>query len=137
MLIQRGTSTTCPRGARSVDFLPFDELMNHIRAARVVVTHAGVGSILAVNSVGKRPIVVPRLRRFGEAVDDHQLSFARRLDRAGLIVLVEDLRELPAVIARTSAIAQAPNTSGALVTEIRRFLRDATSGHEELSDDAV
>ena len=38
---------------------------------------------------GKRPVVVPRLRRFGEAVDDHQVALGRRLDAAGLVTLVE------------------------------------------------
>ena len=53
-----------------------------VREARIVVTHAGVGSILLALTNGKRPFVVPRLRAFGETVDDHQLESSSTI-RAG------------------------------------------------------
>jgi len=89
LLVQHGPSSLRPAGARCVPFLSYDELADAIRRARVVVMHAGVGSIMTALANGKRPIVVPRLRRFGEAVDDHQVALARRLDAAGLVTLVE------------------------------------------------
>ena len=39
--------------------------------------------------LGHAPIVVPRLHRFGEHVDDHQLDIARRLQERGLVRCVE------------------------------------------------
>ena len=68
-------------GARGSTSSPFDELVEHVRRARVVVSHAGVGSVLTALANGKRPVVVPRLHRFGEAVDDHQLPFAPQARR--------------------------------------------------------
>ncbi len=64
--------------------------MELVRAARVVVTHAGVGTIMVALANGKRPVVMPRLSRFAEAVDDHQLGLARRLSEADFVTLVED-----------------------------------------------
>ena len=61
-----------------------------IRRARVVVTHAGVGSVMVSLANGKCPVVVPRRKAFGEAVDDHQLQLGRRFAAAGLVTLVED-----------------------------------------------
>ena len=43
---------------------------------------------------GKRPIVVPRRLHLGEAVDDHQLPIARRLDATGIVTLLEDADRL-------------------------------------------
>ena len=89
LLVQHGPSAIRPAGAECVEFLSYDELTDAIARARVVVTHAGVGSIMTALANGKRPVVLPRLRRFGEAVDDHQVALGRRLDEAGLVSLVE------------------------------------------------
>jgi exopolysaccharide biosynthesis glucuronosyltransferase PssE len=127
MLIQRGFSQVAPRHASVVDFMTFDDFMDAVRRARVTVTHAGAGSVLAVISLGKRPVVVPRLRRFGEAVDDHQLPFARRLHEAGLVLLVEDLAQLKEAIAPRPDMNQRPElpaNADPLVSDLRAYLRE-------------
>ena len=91
LFVQHGPSPIRPAGATCTDYLAFDELAERVREADAVVTHAGVGSILTALLNGARPIVVPRLQRFGEAVDDHQLHFGRRAAEAGLVTLVEDV----------------------------------------------
>ena len=71
-----------PHGAGEwVDFLDFDVLAERMREARVVVCHAGVGSIMLARRCGHRPVVMPRRFELGEAVDDHQLQLARRLHK--------------------------------------------------------
>ncbi len=98
IVVQCGLSPVRPTRATCVDFLTYDELVTHVRNARVVVAHAGVGTIMTSIENGKRPVVVPRLARLGEAVDDHQLELARRLDRAGLVTIVENVSMLPDVV---------------------------------------
>ena len=71
--------------------------------ARVVVCHAGVGSIMLARRCGKRPIVVPRRLHLGEAVDDHQLPIARRLHANGVVTLLEDVDRLRRGDRRASA----------------------------------
>jgi len=113
-----------PVRARHVRELPFDELVQSVRAARAVVCHAGVGSVLTALGNGRRPIVVPRLRRFGEAVDDHQLHFARRLAAAGVVVLVEEPSELAAALALEQQ-PPAPTAGGsALAADLRATLAE-------------
>ncbi|MEH0843681.1 glycosyltransferase [Micromonospora sp. CPCC 205711] len=87
-----------PAGARRQ--VPYAEMQQAMREADVVVTHAGVGSALAAMRAGRRAIYVPRRRRHGEHVDDHQVEMARELDRRGLVlareadaVTAEDLAE--------------------------------------------
>jgi UDP-N-acetylglucosamine transferase subunit ALG13 len=96
--VQYGSSRE-PNGAGEwVEFLSFDELAAAMRRSDVVIAHAGVGSILLALRCGHRPIVVPRLVGLNEAVDDHQLHFARRLDGGSMLRLVEDEAELGAVV---------------------------------------
>jgi exopolysaccharide biosynthesis glucuronosyltransferase PssE len=126
LVVQCGTSSFRPSDATCFDFLPFEGVLELMRDARVVVTHAGVGSIMAARTVGKRPIVVPRLRRFGEAVDDHQVGLGRRLHAAGLVTLVEDADELPAAVALEQEFERAAG-GGALVEELRGYLAAVVS----------
>lgn len=127
VVIQHGPSDVRPAGASCTDFVPFEELANLIREARVVVTHAGVGSILLALANGKKPIVLPRLRVFGEAVDDHQLESARRLARAGVVTLVEEPKQLATAIARARSHTLGASLSSSdvplpLVKELRDYL---------------
>jgi len=123
LVVQHGPSRVRPPGARCVEFLPYQELADEIRRARVVVTHAGVGSIMTALWNGKRPVVVPRLRRFGEAVDDHQVALGRRLDESGLVTFVEDPDDvLRAVEDAGSAPGIELGPSPRLVEELRAFV---------------
>jgi UDP-N-acetylglucosamine transferase subunit ALG13 len=101
-------------------------VVGHIRAARVVVTHAGAGSVLTCLAAGTRPIVIPRLRRYGETSDDHQLAFGRRLDEVGLVTLVEDLRLLADVVGAASAnpVVQRP-VHDRLADDLRAYFETA------------
>ena len=123
VVVQYGASSIRPLGATLVDFVPFDRLVDYVRAARVVVTHAGVGSVLVALSNGHRPIVMPRLRRYGEAVDDHQAAFAAQFAETGLVTLVRDASELEAALdgGTGRGVAAAPD-GGLLVDELRSYL---------------
>jgi exopolysaccharide biosynthesis glucuronosyltransferase PssE len=122
VVAQCGASKIRPARARCVEFLSFEELVEHVRRARVVVTHAGVGSVLTVLANGKRPIVVPRLRRHGEAVDDHQLGFARRLARTGLVELAEDEGALAEAVASGGGRTAAAPAAGPLAEDLKLYV---------------
>jgi UDP-N-acetylglucosamine transferase subunit ALG13 len=128
LIVQHGPSTVRPVDATAVDFLSFDEMVATMRRARIVVTHAGVGSVMTSLLAGQRPIVVPRLHRYGEAVDDHQLPFGRRVAEAGLVVLCEDPGELvPLVASGSGQLDVQLRPSRRLVGDLREYL-SATIG---------
>lgn len=125
MLVQHGPSHIRPPNARCVAFLHFGELEAAVRSARIVITHAGVGSVLLSLMNSKRPIVVPREARFGEVVDDHQVHFAERLAREELVTLVRDPRDLPRTLVQTDSVLSkaAPSEEPALRTDLAEYLR--------------
>jgi UDP-N-acetylglucosamine transferase subunit ALG13 len=122
LVVQAGASTHRPQGATWFDFLEYPELLERVRAARAVVSHAGVGSVMTAVSQGVRPVVVPRLHRLGEAVDDHQLPFARRFAEAGLVTLVEDPAGLAAALADPPALPERPAGESRLAADLRAYL---------------
>ncbi len=88
-VIQHGTAAA-PRNGRAYAYLPHDELQRFLRDAEVVVTQGGPMGIVESRRSGTKPIVVPRLARLGEVVDDHQVAFCRKLSETGDLVLAED-----------------------------------------------
>jgi UDP-N-acetylglucosamine--N-acetylmuramyl-(pentapeptide) pyrophosphoryl-undecaprenol N-acetylglucosamine transferase len=66
-----------------------EELREAVSQADVVVAHGGIGSTLDALDAGRLPVLVPRRRRFGEHVDDHQAGMARALDRRGIAIARE------------------------------------------------
>jgi UDP-N-acetylglucosamine transferase subunit ALG13 len=98
LLVQYGSSAVPHGRGRWIDFMSFDELFAQAREASVFVCHAGVGSIVLARRLGHRPIVVPRRPELGEHVDDHQLALARRLGRAGIVTVLDDVSELARVV---------------------------------------
>jgi UDP-N-acetylglucosamine transferase subunit ALG13 len=88
-----------PPCATGYDFLPFGRIVELMHEADLVISHAGVGSIMCALRAGHVPIVFPRLARYGETVDDHQVELARALDERGTVVLATSPDELIAAVA--------------------------------------
>lgn len=83
--VQHGDSPL-PTGMEGVPLTPRDDLLARMKQADVVVSHAGCGALLDAISLGHAPVVVPRLARHGEHVNDHQLELLEALAAAGRIV---------------------------------------------------
>lgn len=96
-------------GEAMLDCAALDELL---RRASAVVTHAGPGSIMDARSHGHVPVVVPRDPRLGEHVDDHQLRFARFLERTEMVATAHDAAQLEARL-RSAALAGPRQLTGA------------------------
>lgn len=69
----------------------FDE---DIKKADVIITHGGVGTIMQALLLQKKVIVVPRLSKYEEHVDDHQLEIANLLSQQGYIYCANNYDEL-------------------------------------------
>ena len=126
LFVQHGPSGVRPAGATCVDYLTHEELTGHMRIARAVVAHGGVGSILTSLACGRRPIVMPRERGRGEAVDEHQLVLARRLARAGVVRLVDTPADLSAALAEPDGeTVRASASAGGLASDLGAYLRES------------
>ena len=106
VFIQIGSSHYKPKFCEYSDFLPFDQMLEEMKKARIVITHGGPGSIMPVVHSGKVPIVVSRRKKYGEAVDDHQISFIKKLEEKSQIIAAYDLKDLEEKIKNYEDIAQ-------------------------------
>lgn len=64
-------------GTEVVNFT--DKFSDFIQSAEIVITHGGVGSIMAALNAGKKVIAIPRLADFDEHVDNHQSEVVSKL----------------------------------------------------------
>ncbi|MGH3472834.1 MAG: sulfotransferase, partial [Nocardioidaceae bacterium] len=87
-VLQIGTATR-PRRGLAVDYLDHTILEELLAKADLAVVQGGPMSIVESRRAGRRPIVVPRIARLAEVVDDHQVVFSSKLARQDLIDLAE------------------------------------------------
>ena len=67
-------------------FIPPNELNELHEKARVIITHAGTGSLIKAISLRKKVIGIARLKRLGEHVDDHQLEILEKFAELNYIM---------------------------------------------------
>jgi UDP-N-acetylglucosamine transferase subunit ALG13 len=127
LVVQHGPASP-PPARRAMPFVDFGEMSALMEQASVVVCHAGVGSILCALRAGHVPVVVPRLARYGETVDDHQAELAGALHRAGRVLEVVDVGELGAAV-RTAAPRRAASELDGGPLQIA--VRDAVMGRRD------
>lgn len=105
VIIQRGYSDYIPRNCRAEKLLPYEKMKQYTEQARIVITNGGPGSIMMPLQMGKIPIVVPRQKKFGEHVNDHQVEFVQKISGTTDIIPVYDIEKLEDIIRDYDRIA--------------------------------
>ncbi len=82
---------------KCIPFLDKEAFNNYMNAARFIISHGGTGSIITALKSGKKVIVAPRLAKYDEHIDDHQLEILHAFTKMKLIIPLnrnlEDLEE--------------------------------------------
>lgn len=91
---QIGFSTYRPNNFESRKFLSSKEFESYIQKSSLVITHAGVGSILTAMKYDKPILVFPRLKKYGEHVDDHQLQIAETFTEKKYVKMYTEKKSL-------------------------------------------
>ncbi len=74
--------------------VPKDKLQELIKKADLIITHGGVGSIISAITEGKKVIAVPRLKKYNEHVNDHQLDIIDSFNEKRYIIGIHEVEEL-------------------------------------------
>jgi UDP-N-acetylglucosamine transferase subunit ALG13 len=111
-----------PRHCRHQAFFSMDEFVALIHEASLIIAHAGAGTLFHALGAGKVPVVMPRRRKYGEHVDDHQVELVTALAAAGRVVPAYEAEDVQGAVrtARRGGVSQggsSPPRMLALVTE--------------------
>jgi UDP-N-acetylglucosamine transferase subunit ALG13 len=95
VVMQVGYTTYKPVNAEYFSFVEsFEEILRLNREARVVVSHAGAGSIVTALKEKTPVIVVPRLKKYNEHMNDHQLEIAKAMSENECVTVIYDIEAL-------------------------------------------
>lgn len=100
VIVQHGNTIFSYPQFECHEYLSSELFMHIMRTSKVVIAHAGAGSIINSIRLGKKPIVMPRLKEYLEHVNNHQLELAQRLSQDGYVYLVSNLTEMTSSIKR-------------------------------------
>ena len=112
VIIQTGYSTYEPNHCKWQKLFPYSQMIQLVNDARIVITHGGPSSFIMALQIGKLPIVVPRMHKYGEHVNDHQVNFCRQVsaDKQN-ILLVEDVAALGEILSDYEALSAAHSSN--------------------------
>jgi UDP-N-acetylglucosamine transferase subunit ALG13 len=96
---------TMPASVHTHSFISHRSLMDHMRKARIIICHGGPATIYQALSVGKIPWVLPRTKRLGEHLTDHQVEYSRFMARQHLIRIITDRTLLYEIFEQTTNVA--------------------------------
>lgn len=131
VMIQTGFSTYEPKFCAYSQWVPYEQMLEYVRKARIVVTHGGPSSFIMPLQVGKIPVVVPRKKEMDEHVNDHQLTFCLAVaQRQKNILVVEDIDTLGDVLTNYDALAA--EMTGGMESNNARFCAEFGRIVEEL-----
>lgn len=97
---QTGYSDYKPKNYEFKDFLDRDEFNNIMNKCDKVITHGGTGAIIGAVKREKCVIAVPRLTKYGEHVDDHQLQIIEQFEEMNFIKSVVDVEKINECISK-------------------------------------
>lgn len=95
---QIGQSTYLPKNYTYEKFLSSKEFQKKQSEADLIISHAGTGALMSALKLGKKVIAVPRLKKYDEHIDNHQLQIASVLDESNYLKTVTNLDKLNEVI---------------------------------------
>lgn len=82
-------------------FLEEKEFLQAVKESDIIISHGGPGSMFLPWKYNKPIIAVPRLKKFSEHVDDHQVDFCEKMHSIGKVKLVIDIEDLPMLLNET------------------------------------
>lgn len=83
------------------DLIPANKFNKLMDECDILITHGGVGSILAGLKNNKKVIAAPRLSKYKEHVNDHQLQIIDKFVKEGYILGLKDFDKLDKVLKKT------------------------------------
>ncbi|MCX8190176.1 MAG: glycosyl transferase [Candidatus Diapherotrites archaeon] len=121
--VQTGNSTYVPKHCKFKKFLSPEQYEEEIKKADVVVSHSGAGSIISALANKKPLIIVPRLKKYDEHTDDHQLDIANALERMNKAKVVCDMENLcEALLNAKKTCSKMQSSRQRLIARIKKFL---------------
>lgn len=95
---QCGCTKYVPKNYKVFDMIESNEFKKMINKSDVIICHSGVGTIINAIEKGKKVIVFPRLKKYKEHGDDHQIEIAEMFSNNNYVKCASSKKELIEII---------------------------------------
>lgn len=89
-IVQAGFTDYETKKFKIYKYLDKDEFDNYIKDADLVICHGGVGTIVSCLNDEKKVLAVPRLSKYGEHQNNHQLQIVNAYKQKGYLTVMND-----------------------------------------------
>jgi len=114
---QIGQSNYIPKHYQYVRYMSPDDFRQKQLDADLIISHGGTGALVAALKLGKKVIAVPRLVKYQEHIDDHQIQVCDMLEKQQYLKVVYEMSDLYGMIQQVKkqkAVKQYSNPSNIL-----------------------
>ena len=102
VIVQAGFSSDySSKYMKIFDLIPMDDFSKLISECDLLITHGGVGSIIDGLKNNKKVIAIPRLKKYNEHTNDHQIQIVNNFSRSGYILGLFDIYKLDKLIIKS------------------------------------
>ncbi|MEM5812005.1 MAG: PssE/Cps14G family polysaccharide biosynthesis glycosyltransferase [Candidatus Aenigmatarchaeota archaeon] len=98
IIAQIGNSTYKPVNYDYFKFSSEKKILEINKKAKLIISHAGIGNIITALQFKKPIIVIPRLKKFGEHINDHQIQIAKAFAKEKKVLACYNLEYLEKII---------------------------------------
>jgi len=128
VLVQYGASTHLPDGSKAYRNLSEQELLNFVESANLIICHCDEDIAQLLEDKDTPYVLVPRLHRFREFIDNHQMEVADDFERRG-IPIARSPGDLVKFIKLQQTSSVSPRVSEVQLCE---YLKDRYKSHKKL-----
>lgn len=107
---QIGPAEYIPQNFQYVETLTKEDYEDKLSQATAIISHAGMGSITTALKYNKPLLVMPRIKKYGELVNDHQLDTAEKFEHLGHVLAAYSIDQLPEKIEQLKNFKPTPRT---------------------------
>jgi UDP-N-acetylglucosamine transferase subunit ALG13 len=90
IIVQAGYTKFNSKKMKIFTFIDYEQMEKLVNEADVIITHGGTGSIVGPLKKNKKIIACPRLKKYGEHVDDHQTQIVDVFSEVGYIMKLDE-----------------------------------------------
>jgi UDP-N-acetylglucosamine transferase subunit ALG13 len=126
IIAQIGLTSYKPKNVKYFTFINEEgKILDFYKKSRIVVTHSGAGTILNLLQYKKPIVVVPRLKKFNECIDNHQLELTEVIGNKGLATVVYNIEELEFALNNLNIKKiEFDKNNGDLINYLKKYIED-------------
>jgi UDP-N-acetylglucosamine transferase subunit ALG13 len=119
--VQSGHTKFIRKGYKIFKFLSIDKFIKLMATSKIIIIHGGAGSIINAFNLRKKPIVMARLKKYNEHINNHQLELVEFLHSKKKIYIADHKLNINKVLNRKKRVIN-KNSFKELSETIKKYI---------------